>query len=55
MTRAREIADLQAYYRRLIDQGRTVTARTVLLRLRTLMTRQIKAENHQDHRSGRAA
>ena len=55
MTRADEIAQLQARYRRLMDQHKTVTARTVLLRLRALMTRQISFENRQDRRKERKA
>lgn len=50
MTRVQEISNLQSRYRRLTDSGHTVTARTVLLRLRHLMTRQIKAEHRQDRR-----
>lgn len=50
MTRRQEISNLQARYRRLMDDGKTVTARMVLLRLRTLMTRQVAVENRQDRR-----
>lgn len=50
MTRAQEIANLQARARRLEAEGKTVTASMMIHRLRALMTRQIKSENRQDRR-----
>lgn len=50
MTRVQIIDNLKARYRRLMHEGKTVTARAVLLRLRPLMTFQIKAEDRQDRK-----
>ncbi len=50
MKRYDEIGSLRARYRRLMAQGKTVTARMVIVRLRTLMTQQIKAEDRQDRK-----
>lgn len=51
MKRAEQIRDLQARYLVAVDQRKRKTAAIIFARLRSLMTRELKAENRADRRA----